>query len=581
MKLGKYQLVAEIARGGMGIVYLAVAHGPARFSKLVVVKELKPELVEDPQFLEMFQEEARLAARLSHPNIVQTHEVGNEGNRHYLVMDYLDGVTLARLLRRKNSFFTRDMHLRVICEMLDGLHYAHTLTDFDGSPLGIVHRDVSPQNVFLTYDGQAKLVDFGIAKALDSNIETRTGMLKGKPAYMAPEQIGGDIDPRSDVFAAGVMIWEAVAGQRMWHKKSDVEVLTRIIKGEMPLLADVAPDAPPALISICNRAITKDRETRFTSAAELRAELDAFLRENAPAVTMREVGAVVAEVFTAERTTTRSTIEAHLSRLKSGAETTLEKLPSLRPAPPSPDSISTPGYDRSVPSSSLAATPPGSTLASEPLATLNLPNQRERRLKAMLVATFVGIGAVAAATFVIATRHHDDDTTKNAVNAMAPAEAPPLAVPDIRADAGPRLAVNDGEPAAGPAPSRPDPKPETRRIAAVAPIPQPRTPAYAAPHSAPAPSPATPKPAPSAAPSVSVDAPERPGPAATGYLTIDTYPWTRVTAQGRVLGDTPLVRVPLPAGTHVLTLENPNEKVHQTTVVVIKAGETVSRRLAF
>ncbi|AKV03047.1 serine/threonine protein kinase [Labilithrix luteola] len=569
----------------MGIVYLAVAHGPARFSKLVVVKELKPELVEDPQFLEMFQEEARLAARLSHPNIVQTHEVGNEGNRHYLVMDYLDGVTLARLLRRKNTLFTRDMHLRVICEMLDGLHYAHTLTDFDGSPLGIVHRDVSPQNVFLTYDGQAKLVDFGIAKALDSNIETRTGMLKGKPAYMAPEQIGGDIDPRSDVFAAGVMIWEAVAGQRMWHKKSDVEVLTRIIKGEMPLLADVAPDAPPALIAICNRAITKDRETRFASAAELRAELETFLRENAPAVTMREVGAVVGEVFTAERTTTRSTIEAHLSRLKSGSETTVEKLPSLRPAAPSPESISNPGYDGSAPSSSLAATPPGSTLASEPLAALNLPNQKERRLKGLLVATFVGIGAVAAATFVIATRHHDDDDAgKKALSAaIAPSEAA-SAGPEIHADSGPRLALNEGESAAGAAvpagPARPDPKPETRRIAAVAPIPQPRSTGYPTPHSAPPPAP-TPKAAPSAAPSVSVDAPERPGPASTGYLTIDTYPWTRVTAQGRVLGDTPLVRVPLPAGTHVLTLENPNEKVHQTTVVVIKAGETVSRRLAF
>src|SRR5262245_54146628 len=138
----------------MGIVYLAIARGPARFSKLLVLKQLKPELVEDPSFLEMFLEEARLAARLNHPNIVQTYEVGHDENRHFIVMDYLEGVTLARLLRKRSPKFTLNMQLRVISEALSGLHYAHTLTDFNGTSLGIVHRDATPQNVFITYDGQ-------------------------------------------------------------------------------------------------------------------------------------------------------------------------------------------------------------------------------------------------------------------------------------------------------------------------------------------------------------------------------------------------------------------------------------------
>lgn len=314
----------------MGIVYLAVAHGPARFSKLLVVKELKPELVEDGNFLEMFLEEARLAARLSHPNIVQTYEIGAEGNRHYMVMDYLEGVTLARTLRKKSDKFTLAMQLRIMCEILQGLDYAHTLKDFDGTPLGIVHRDATPQNVFITFDGTVKLVDFGIAKALDSTVETRTGVLKGKPAYMAPEQIGGDVDPRADVFAVGVMVWEAVVGHRMWHKKGDVEVLTNIIKGQIPTLKETKPDAPEQLIRICDRALAKNRDDRYPTAADFQADLEAYLVMSKSEISSREVGKVIGEMFATERMTTRSTIEQHIASLKSGKP--VEKLPSLRPA---------------------------------------------------------------------------------------------------------------------------------------------------------------------------------------------------------------------------------------------------------
>ncbi|MGQ0506189.1 MAG: serine/threonine protein kinase, partial [Myxococcaceae bacterium] len=180
--LGKYKLIAEIARGGMGVVYLAVVQGHGGFNKLVVVKELHPELVEDPIYLEMFLDEARLAARLNHPNIVQTNEVNNEGNRFFMAMDFLDGRNLDRIRRRsiRSKDFTLPMQLRVLSDVLLGLDYAHRCADFEGRPLGIVHRDVSPQNVFMTFEGQVKLLDFGIAKAADSSRETQAGMFKGK-----------------------------------------------------------------------------------------------------------------------------------------------------------------------------------------------------------------------------------------------------------------------------------------------------------------------------------------------------------------------------------------------------------------
>jgi serine/threonine protein kinase len=328
-QLGKYQLVAEIARGGMGVVSLAASRGPGGFSKLLVVKELKPDLVEDGSFLDMFLEEARLAARLNHPNIVQTYEVGNEGKRHFMVMDYLDGVTLAGIVRKKSDLFTLSMHIRVLCETLQALEYAHTLTEFDGTALGIVHRDATPQNVFVTFDGTVKLVDFGIAKALDSSVETHAGVLKGKPAYMAPEQVAGECDSRADIFSVGVMLWEAVVGRRMWHKKGDVEVLTNLIKGQIPTLREAKPDAPEELIRICDRAIAKGREDRYRSAGELQADLEAYLASTRAHVSARDVAKVVSTLFVEQREKTREVIEAHLATLRAGKEP--KTLPSFRP----------------------------------------------------------------------------------------------------------------------------------------------------------------------------------------------------------------------------------------------------------
>ena len=566
-RLGKYQLVAEIARGGMGIVYLAVAQGPARFSKLLVVKELKPELSEDPSFLEMFLEEARLAARLNHPNIVQTYEIGSEGNRHFIVMDYLDGVPLARVIRRKVPNFTLGMHLRVICDALGGLHHAHTLKDFDGSPFGMVHRDMSPQNIFITFDGQAKLVDFGIAKALDSTVETRTGILKGKPAYMAPEQIGGDIDPRADIFSVGVMIWEAVARQRMWAKKGEVEMLALLLKGETPNLKEVMPDAPEALVAICAKCLAKDPEDRFPSALALQEALEQYMIDAGLNEPMRNVAQVVGEFFAKEREQRTAMIETHLAQLKAGAES--GKLPSLHPS--RDDVMMTPieGDQFSLSAGALPQIGTGITqLEKISRAT------RKRSPLLVVLAVLLGLAAAGLAGVLVFKRAHDKSIAAVATAGIG-VDKPVDPTSPSNTTAPPEGATAKTDEAAPTASGAPSAAPPSKGpVAAVAPPHR---------HFMPAPAPPPPPKAPptNTDPKGTDDSTRDTSRASLGYLTIDTYPWTHVSAGGRALGDTPLVRAPLPAGNYTIQLDNPNENVHQSVTVTIKPGETVSRRLAF
>ncbi|HEY0250814.1 MAG TPA: protein kinase, partial [Kofleriaceae bacterium] len=332
--LGKYRLIAEIARGGMGIVYLAMLQGPSGFSKLLVVKELKPELVEEPAFLQMFLEEARLAARLNHSNIVQTNEVGNDGDRYYMAMDYLDGRGLERM-RRRARHLHKDMELqlqlRVLCDVLAGLEYAHTFADFDGTPLGIVHRDVSPQNVFITFEGQVKLLDFGIAKTIESANETRAGILKGKLGYMEPEQARGErVDARADVFGVGVMLWEALTGKPLRQNQTEHQILGDLIAKITPARASsVKPDVPPELDEICARALAPDRADRYHSAGALQVDLEAYLATLGRPVTSRDLGTKIRDLFHDDRARTSSMIESYVAKARAGNAQEEDDLPII------------------------------------------------------------------------------------------------------------------------------------------------------------------------------------------------------------------------------------------------------------
>ena len=234
-----------MARGGMGIVYVAAAQGPAGFSKLVALKELRPELVEDEEFLTMFLEEARMAARLNHPNIVQTNDVDESHGRHFIAMEYLEGRSLYHVrqaLRRSAAGFRSAWRCRCCATCLSALDYAHELTGFDGKPLGFVHRDVSPHNIFLTFEGHTKVIDFGIAKARDSSLETKTGVLKGRANYMAPEQLTRGTDRRSDIFSVGAVLFEVLSGRRLWQGMGEIEILAALMRGEIPALHSVRPE---------------------------------------------------------------------------------------------------------------------------------------------------------------------------------------------------------------------------------------------------------------------------------------------------------------------------------------------------
>jgi serine/threonine-protein kinase len=311
---GKYRVLLELGQGGTAHVYLAVAEGLVGFNKLVVLKAMKASLGGDPELRRMFLNEARLSARLSHPNIVQVNEVMEHDGLPIIVMEYLEGKPLSDLRNRAGDKLRLALHLRIISEALSGLHYSHDLTDYDGSPLDVVHRDFTPHNVFVTFEGQVKVLDFGIAKLSGSLVETQTGVIKGKLRYMPPEQFTGErIDRRADVFAAGVMIWEAAAGSRMWGDLSEAVVMNRVLNGEIPSPRSVAPDVSPEIERICMKALSYDRADRYATIAELQSDLEAFLSGLSALVTTREIGRFVTDHFEDSRVQTRRVIEQQLS----------------------------------------------------------------------------------------------------------------------------------------------------------------------------------------------------------------------------------------------------------------------------
>jgi len=336
----------------MAEVFLALVEGPAGVKKLVVQKRAKAGLSEQEGFLEMFLDEARLAARLNHPNVVQTYEVGQEAGRYFIAMEYLDGQPFHRIRARVGPrWFPLGMQIRILIEVLGGLHYAHELADFDGTPLGVVHRDATPQNVFVTYDGQIKIVDFGIAKAKGASSQTHAGILKGKVTYMAPEQALGDrIDRRADIFAVGVMLWEAFAGERMWAGMEDLAVIGRLAQGRIPGLPGDAEREDPELARICLRALAPAPQDRYATALELAHELERWLDLRGEEVSARAVGRFVAAHFTEERAQMKALIQRALSDSGGAAAkspraieierdptlVTLVELPARRCPPPLP-----------------------------------------------------------------------------------------------------------------------------------------------------------------------------------------------------------------------------------------------------
>lgn len=311
---GGYRIICSLGVGGMANVYLCRSRGIGGFEKLLVVKAPRPEVLGDADSIDMFLNEARIAGRLNHPNVVQTNEVGLKDGVPFIAMEYLEGQPLSAIQRKVGlDKLSTDVQLRIIADALSGLHHAHELKDYLGAAVGIVHRDISPQNVFVTYDGHTKLLDFGIAKAVGSSNLTRAGVIKGKVAYMAPEQGAmTPVDRRADIFSVGVMLWEAVAHQRLVPQGAHaLSVVRRRVAGEDPQVSDVLPDAPPELVEICRRAMARRPEDRYQTALELKEAIENYL-VNSSRPSDADIGRFVSEAFDAERVATRAKIEEQL-----------------------------------------------------------------------------------------------------------------------------------------------------------------------------------------------------------------------------------------------------------------------------
>jgi serine/threonine-protein kinase len=340
----RYELLGELASGGMATVYLARMRRPMGFSRLVAIKCMHPQFAKDPSFVSMFLDEARLTARLRHPNIVPTLDIVAEDGHLLLVMDYVEGVSLAHLLRsasRANVRVPTPIVCAIIHDLLLGLHEAHQAKDDDGAPLAIVHRDVSPQNVIVGVDGLARVLDFGVAKARQNTHHSNDNEIKGKIPYMPPEQLFGEgIDHRVDVYAAGVSLWEALVCERLFDGPSETALVKKISEQPIALPSSRVAELPPKLDAVVMRALARDPKARFESALAMaealaevvplptRTEVSAWVRQY---VTPREIpsGTKLPMVKQEDPATTILAILQKASMLRPSAK---RPAPTMRPA---------------------------------------------------------------------------------------------------------------------------------------------------------------------------------------------------------------------------------------------------------
>ena len=300
-RFGKYTLLRRLALGGMAELFLALQRSVAGFEKLVVVKRVLPELASDEAFVAMLLQEARIAATLTHPNIAQVYDVGHAEGRYFIAMEHVHGEDLRSIVRQMKKKEVRSFPLEhtiaIVLGCCKGLAYAHDQRDLDGNELGIVHRDVSPQNVLVTFTGDVKLVDFGIAKAA-TGAEEKPGKLKGKVPYMSPEQAQGlELDRRSDIFSLGVMLFELTTGKRLFRGDSDPETLRTIVEGNYPTPRSLNPNIPERLEQIILRSLEPSRERRYPTAHDMQVDLEAFIRDTQMPVSPLSLGEWMRTLF--------------------------------------------------------------------------------------------------------------------------------------------------------------------------------------------------------------------------------------------------------------------------------------------
>ncbi len=339
VRLGRYDLLLKIGRGGMASVWVAHEHAQRpEDSRIVAIKAIHSNLAEEPEFVAMFLDEGRLVSHIRHPNVVDLYEVGEIDGVMYMAMEWVEGDSLHTLIAEagKRRPIPPEMAVRIIADAAAGLHAAHELRDETGNLLGVVHRDVSPQNILIGTSGRVKLVDFGVAKARTRIGEaTEIGHVKGKFGYMSPEQaLARPLDRRSDVFALGIVLYELTTGRRLFRGDSDADTLALVVQGEIPPLSRVVPGYPPALEGIVMKALSRSRRERFQTARDFQRALERYLKDERIVVPRAGIAGLLRKVLGDRIEARRQAVRAALRSVAAAREGLVPEDSAFRPVDP-------------------------------------------------------------------------------------------------------------------------------------------------------------------------------------------------------------------------------------------------------
>ncbi len=549
VRLGKYRLIRQLAVGGMGEVYLARQEGPAGFSKPAVIKRILPHLAKEQAFVEMFLNEARMAALLSHPNVVQIFELGEADGTWFIAMEYIHGQTLRaakRALKEQSRIFPPHLLAHVAAQALHGLQYAHTLVGPEGEQLDVIHRDLSPDNVMVGFNGQVKVLDFGIAKAVSASSTTRSGAVKGKFAYMPPEQLLGEpLDCRADLYAMGVVLFELLTMHKPFSAPTDPALVNKILNTPVPSMRELAPDVPQPLVAIVERALSKDRTARFGSAQEMAQALESFAASSG-AVTNSSVIQFWGELFKDQKERPPGLTPTHerdVPLIDGGVDVVFTQ------ATPS-NATSTMSRPAPTPTVTPVAEPRGEpTPKDEPAARAALPKvpgPKQRRTPVAAIAVGVALGVVAIIGAVLVLQPKPPPATTGPVGTTG-ATGGPGVVPPTVAPLDAAVAVRQVEPI--------QPTEVAALDAAVEPLPLIDAGLAAKPADA------------------------KPVELAPGSVQLRVNPYAEVFLGAKRLGVTPMPPIKLPAGSHVLTLKNDELQLTRKVTVRVQPGQTSMLRV--
>jgi tRNA A-37 threonylcarbamoyl transferase component Bud32 len=564
--IGRYRLLQPIAEGGMAEIYLARQEGPGGFEKTVVIKRMRPHLARDPEFMTMFMNEARVVARLSHPNIVQVYDFGELDGSYFLCMEWLVGGDLDQVLSRVHK---RKQHVPpavaavILSAVCDALHYAHNLKDAQGQLVGLVHRDLSPNNIYVTTQGAVKVLDFGIVKMAGRGHETRAGVIKGKPYYLSPEQVRGKVlDGRSDLFALGAVLYELITGVRPFQRDEEFACMNAILEDPIPPPRTVVPTLPEKLEHVVMKALERDPDKRYANAHAMRVALDGFVASCTTSPASRQLQGFMEDLW-AETPAIAPLPEPAVIVAPQAA------IPELAPAPaPDPEeavathamaaaaaaaqatSVKLP---RPAPEDDEPTVPRSTRAAAE--STDELIRQAQGKKRGWLIPV-IGLAGAAAAVGVWKVFFTESPRPEPVGVAAPPPLAPVAAVVQIPALVPAPPAVPEAKPAE---PVRPP-------VAEVAPpkhldVPKARKP--------------VPQVVPEARP------PLLPA-AAVGHLDVNCIPWCQVWIDDATSPrNSPVLGLDLAEGSHKVKVVQPESGVQQVRDVRIQADQTAKAIIRF